>query len=406
MSAGQRGDRRGTPLPRLRLPPPTRGRHRRLRLLQRTPRRTHLRPAPTPNRLHPTQGTDLQRRGGAPPLRASSSRSPTASRPRRPPRPRRRRATPTALASSSPTATAATIRIANVGRRRRKDENDRGFWLDTLGGPVAVRQAGQDTPPSTPTTSRPISPTSAEGQGHPLRRGPPQHRRPAPDPPRRRGHRHHFATPSNAAPRPWFQLEDSELDHRRSPRPRRPRPDAVHRVRRRRRRSPAPPGPRTRRDRRRSPARRCEIAATSTRTPATTSTTPPAPASAARRPATTACCPTATSIDHALIDRHAVRDLLLDLAGSATAGAGGRTRGAQRDLLDALADSSLERRSSTWLDERGLRLPDRAQVTVTDARARPDLVYDLPTGPVAVFVDGPVHDGRTRPNATPPLRSA
>jgi len=25
---------------------------------------------------------------------------------------------------------AATIRLANVGRRRRKDNNDRGFWLD------------------------------------------------------------------------------------------------------------------------------------------------------------------------------------------------------------------------------------------------------------------------------------
>ena len=45
-----------------------------------------------------------------------------------------------------------------------------------------------------------------------------------------------------------------------------------------------------------------------------------------------------------------------------------------------------------WLDDRGHRLPDRAQVNVTEARARPDLIYDLPSGPVAVFVDGPVHD--------------
>jgi len=96
---------------------------------------------------------------------------------------------------------------------------------------------------------------------------------------------------------------------------------------------------------------------------------------------------------HSLIDRHAVRDLLMLLAGSAvTAGAGGCTRGEQRTILDSLADSSLERRFVTWLDERGLRLPDHAQVTVTAARARPDLVYDLRDGRVAVFIDGPVHD--------------
>jgi G:T-mismatch repair DNA endonuclease (very short patch repair protein) len=57
-----------------------------------------------------------------------------------------------------------------------------------------------------------------------------------------------------------------------------------------------------------------------------------------------------------------------------------------------MADSALERRFTTWLDEHGLRLPDRAQVLVPDALARPDLVYDLETGSVAVFVDGPVHD--------------
>ncbi|MGH9286044.1 MAG: hypothetical protein ACRD0M_10310, partial [Acidimicrobiales bacterium] len=76
-----------------------------------------------------------------------------------------------------------------------------------------------------------------------------------------------------------------------------------------------------------------------------------------------------------------------------TAGAGGRTRAGTRDLLSALADSSLERQFVDWLDQRGHRLPDRGQVTVSEAQARPDLVYDLAQGPVAVFVDGPVHDG-------------
>lgn len=58
-----------------------------------------------------------------------------------------------------------------------------------------------------------------------------------------------------------------------------------------------------------------------------------------------------------------------------------------------LADSGLEQRFVRWLDERGLRLPDRAQVLVPEANARPDFVYDRAGLPVAVFVDGPVHDG-------------
>ena len=32
-------------------------------------------------------------------------------------------------------------------------------------------------------------------------------------------------------------------------------------------------------------------------------------------------------------------------------------------------------------------------MTVPEAYARPDFTYRLPGGPVAVFVDGPVHDG-------------
>lgn len=48
-----------------------------------------------------------------------------------------------------------------------------------------------------------------------------------------------------------------------------------------------------------------------------------------------------------------------------------------------------------WLDKVGLRLPDRAQVPVPEAQARPGLVYDLPGNPAAVFVVGPVHDTPT-----------
>lgn len=98
-------------------------------------------------------------------------------------------------------------------------------------------------------------------------------------------------------------------------------------------------------------------------------------------------------LDHSSINRHAIKELLLLLAASTTtAGAGGRTRADQRKILDAFADSTLERHFLTWLDEGGYRLPDRAQITIDEARARPDFVYDIAGSPVALFVDGPVHD--------------
>jgi hypothetical protein len=97
--------------------------------------------------------------------------------------------------------------------------------------------------------------------------------------------------------------------------------------------------------------------------------------------------------EHAVIDRMLVQPLLVALSTSdASVGAGGKTPSATLDYLDAFTESSLERKFIGWLTDHGYRLPDRAQLTVTDAEARPDFVYDLPTGPTAVFVDGPTHD--------------
>src|SRR5690606_32221473 len=95
--------------------------------------------------------------------------------------------------------------------------------------------------------------------------------------------------------------------------------------------------------------------------------------------------------DHALIDRRLVRDTLLALASSTTAaGSAGRAPDNALRYLDAFTDSSLERRFLDHLQAGGYRLPDRAQVTVTDATARPDFVYN--SAYAAVFVDGPHHD--------------
>jgi very-short-patch-repair endonuclease len=96
---------------------------------------------------------------------------------------------------------------------------------------------------------------------------------------------------------------------------------------------------------------------------------------------------------HELIDRHRARDLLLAIAGGVTLPTRrGVSRTEQSTALIAQADSSLEEAFVQWLKDNGYRLPDQAQVTVTDAYARPDFVYQRPNAPVAVFVDGPWHD--------------
>ncbi|WP_433362340.1 protein kinase domain-containing protein [Streptosporangium sp. CA-115845] len=98
-------------------------------------------------------------------------------------------------------------------------------------------------------------------------------------------------------------------------------------------------------------------------------------------------------LDHASIDRHLVRDLLLRLAGGQALTTGqGESRSEQLARLTARSDTALEARFVTWLKGRGLRLPDEAQTLVTEAHARPDYVYRLPGVNVAVFVDGPVHE--------------
>jgi ATP-dependent helicase YprA (DUF1998 family) len=97
--------------------------------------------------------------------------------------------------------------------------------------------------------------------------------------------------------------------------------------------------------------------------------------------------------EHSSIDRHSVVPLLRELmTASVTTGAGGRDRPAQQAWLSKLSDSSLERKFVDWLNEHGYRLPDDAQRTISTADARPDFVYDVAGSPAAIFIDGPHHD--------------
>ncbi len=95
-------------------------------------------------------------------------------------------------------------------------------------------------------------------------------------------------------------------------------------------------------------------------------------------------------MEHKRLDRHTVREVLLDLARStARAGAGPRTREQLRDDLLDRCESNLERTFVHFLYSGGYKLPDRAQPLLPDYGTRPDFYYD--EGQVCVYVDGPFH---------------
>ena len=95
--------------------------------------------------------------------------------------------------------------------------------------------------------------------------------------------------------------------------------------------------------------------------------------------------------EHAGIDRHTIRDLLLRFASATTSSSPSDVpRGDHADELLRAADTELER---TWLRvliEGDYRLPDAAQPLLEAAGCRPDFLYSDKL--MAVFIDGPVHD--------------
>jgi superfamily II DNA/RNA helicase len=284
----------------------------------------------------------------------------------------------------------AMIRIANVGRRRRKNPHDRGFWLDLGEGKWLSEKQATDTTVDTESLdaaedvarkakvipyvedrrnilvlrlSQSVEDAVATTLRYALERG----------------------------AEALFQLEDSELESQELP-------DDAHRGRLLLTESAEGGAGALRRlvtepDAMALVARKAlMIAHFDPETGADLGH-----AAGARERCEHACYECLLSynnqLDHAQIDRHTIRDLLLTMATSTTAtGAGGRTRAEQRDQLANLADSGLERNFLDWLDARGLRLPDRAQVRIPEASARPDFIYDVTGSPVAIFVDGPVHD--------------
>lgn len=106
---------------------------------------------------------------------------------------------------------------------------------------------------------------------------------------------------------------------------------------------------------------------------------------------------------HPLIDRHLVREFLLDLLKSTTAKRTERSREEQYAWLEERRDqnSTLEGAFLKGLYETGRRLPDRAQYRPEQqVYAEADFYYDRDGLPgVCVFCDGPDHDEPTRKEA-------
>ncbi len=97
--------------------------------------------------------------------------------------------------------------------------------------------------------------------------------------------------------------------------------------------------------------------------------------------------------DHRLLDRHLVRDLLLELVNSTTTKRhGGRDYEAHYQWLKNLTDSrsELERRFIEHLYKTRRDLPDEAQKALTEVNTIPDFYYDGQHA--CIFCDGTPHD--------------
>lgn len=114
----------------------------------------------------------------------------------------------------------------------------------------------------------------------------------------------------------------------------------------------------------------------------------------------------ANQLEAIYLNRHAVRDLLLQLAQSRTEmQTNHRTRQEQFEWLMSLTDerSELESRLLEWLFKRGYRLPDDAQKAIEEPRCVVDFFY-RPN--VCVFCDGVVHDQPERKEQDKTIRRA
>ena len=97
--------------------------------------------------------------------------------------------------------------------------------------------------------------------------------------------------------------------------------------------------------------------------------------------------------DHQHLDRHTVTELLQRLMRAHTETPPDEQTPDNQYKKLAAASNSLETQFLTVLTAHGYRLPDEAQQMVDDYYVRPDFAYHTGGMDVAVFLDGPIHDG-------------
>ena len=96
-------------------------------------------------------------------------------------------------------------------------------------------------------------------------------------------------------------------------------------------------------------------------------------------------------LDHACLDRHAAKDLLMELTtASVQASPSEAPRAEHLEQLKRKADSGLERDWLDHLERNKLRLPSDAQVYIEACGTRPDFVYGQ--FQTVVYIDGPHHE--------------
>jgi ATP-dependent helicase YprA (DUF1998 family) len=94
--------------------------------------------------------------------------------------------------------------------------------------------------------------------------------------------------------------------------------------------------------------------------------------------------------DHGLLDRKALRDVLLKLSQTQVIAApAAKPRSEHLEQLMQQAESTLERDWLDYLEVRGYRLPTKAQAPISACKTRPDFLYKSEM--TAVYIDGPHH---------------
>jgi very-short-patch-repair endonuclease len=96
--------------------------------------------------------------------------------------------------------------------------------------------------------------------------------------------------------------------------------------------------------------------------------------------------------DHPLLDRHLIRNLLINLRDTTViASPVEKPRAQHLEELKRLCDSGLEKDFLDFLEAHAFRLPTRAQHLYEKYKTRPDFSY-ISDNPAFVYVDGPPHD--------------